>query len=176
MPRTILAALAAVLVALQLAGTAATARADDMADLKAMMGKVLDAWETLDPMKAEPFYDKEDDNVYFDLAPLKYTGWAAYAAGTKDVFTEFASLSLSMNDDVWMERHGNVAIAACTGRCDVAMKNGEKQSFDWRWTTVWETKGQEWRIEHEHLSAPLPMEPASTPKAAPAPGHEGHNH
>jgi len=176
MSRTNLAAATAILVALQLAGTAAPAHADDMTDLKAMMSKVLDAWETLDPAKAEPYYDKEDDNVYFDLAPLKYSGWAAYAAGTAEVFQEFSSLSLSMNDDVWMERHGDAAITACTGRCDVVMKDGQKQSFEWRWTAVWENKGQEWKIEHEHLSAPIPMEPEGAKKAAPAPGHEGHNH
>jgi ketosteroid isomerase-like protein len=151
-------------LALSLAGYTAPAHAADP-DFKAMMRKVLDAWQTLDPTKAGVYYSKESDTVYYDVFPLKYTGWNAYAAGTKDTFQDWTSLTVSLNDDAWIERHGDVAITAVTGRGEVVEKSGKTSSIELRWTAFWEKKGNDWLISHDHLSAPLPMGP---PEATPA--------
>jgi hypothetical protein len=34
------------------------------------------AWSDLDPAKAARFYAKEADLIFFDMAPMKYTGWS----------------------------------------------------------------------------------------------------
>ena len=37
------------------------------------------AWSTLDPDRAAPLYAKDADLVFFDIAPLKYSGgWQEY--------------------------------------------------------------------------------------------------
>lgn len=39
-----------------------------------------DAWSTGGPDKAAAFYDKSADDVFYDIAPLKYKGWSEYDA------------------------------------------------------------------------------------------------
>ena len=141
-------------------GAAAPAHAADAPDFKAMMQKVIGAWQTMDPSKVAQYYSKEADAIFFDIAPLKYAGWDAYAAGVAQMFGALSSLTLTLNDDAWIERHGDIAIAAVTGNGVMVGKDGSKQVVDWRWTVIWEKKGKEWLITHEHLSAPLP-EPTS---------------
>jgi ketosteroid isomerase-like protein len=36
------------------------------------------------------------------------------------------------------------------------MKNGAKGQFLLRWTGVWEKRGGQWLMIHEHTSTPLP--------------------
>jgi ketosteroid isomerase-like protein len=139
---------------------AAPARAKDAPDFKAMMMKVIGAWQTMDLSKVAPYYGKEAGAMFFDIAPLKYAGWDAYAAGAGEMFAQWTSLTLTLNDDAWIERHGDVAITAATGRAVIVGKDGSNQALDWRWTACWEKKGKNWLITHEHFSAPLP-EPTS---------------
>lgn len=163
--RHVVAALCSVVSIMTVLAVARHGHAADDPDFKIMMRRVLDAWQTMDPAKAAPFYTREANAVFFDIAPLKYVGWTAYAVGTAGVFAEFATLSMAMNEDVWVEKHGDVAITACTGHAEITRKaDGGKDALEWRWTVVWEKSGKEWLISHEHLSAPLQMpEPAAPP-------------
>jgi len=133
--------------------------AADEPDFKAKMKQVIAAWGTLDPGKAAPYYSKEANAVFFDIAPLKYVGWSAYAAGTAAMFSEWTSLTMAINDDVKIDRHGDVAITTATGRAEFVGKDGSKGALEWRSTLVWKKTGKEWLIAHEHFSTPLP-EPA----------------
>ncbi len=129
------------------------------ADFKAMMRKTLDAWETLDPANAAPFYDQNPDNVYFDTTPLKYTGWVAYAEGVKNNFPDLASVKFTLGDDVRIHPHENLTWATATLHFDLTTKGGAKMPLDGRWTLIWEKQGANWLIVHEHVSAPLPVPP-----------------
>jgi len=139
-------------------------------DFKTMMRKVIDAWQTLDPAKAAVYYDKNEHAVFFDVLPLKYTGWNAYSAGTKDTFKDWTSLTITLNDDPWIERKGDMAVTAATARGEVVEKSGAKSSLDLRWTVVWEKHADAWLIVHEHLSTPFapPPPPAQAPAGATA--------
>lgn len=141
-------------------------------DFKDMLRKTIDAWETMDPAKAAPFYaTDEKDLAFFDVEPLKYTGWGEYAEGTKKVFADFATLKATINPDARVEQKGNLAWATATIHFDATMKkDGSKMPIDARWTVIWEKKGDKWLIVHEHVSAPLspPCPPAAAPKVAAA--------
>ncbi len=130
-------------------------------DFKALMRKTLDAWETLDPANAASFYAKDEDNVYFDIAPLRYTGWAAYADGVKKNFPDLASVKFTTGDDVRIHPHGNLTWATASLHFDLTTKDGVAVSMDARWTVVWEKRGRDWLIVHEHVSAPLPSPPST---------------
>src|SRR5690349_18258952 len=56
---------------------------------RAYLQKIWDAWSTLDPANAAPYYSKDPQNVFYDLTPMKYTGWAAYEQGVKAVLAGF---------------------------------------------------------------------------------------
>jgi ketosteroid isomerase-like protein len=122
---------------------------------KPLMIKILGAWSTLDPDNAAPFYDKSAKNVFFDVAPLQYRGWADYEAGSKLSLGEFASLNGTLHSDS-VQVHVSSATAWATGivTLDGKLKNGNRLNFDGRWTVIWEHKGSKWLIVHEHLSAP----------------------
>src|SRR6516162_1785930 len=98
-------------------------------DFKALMRKTLDAWETLDPVNAAPFYAKDADNVYFDLAPLKYNGWAEYAAGVSKNFPDLASIKFNLTD-ARIHPHGDLTWATAGLRFEITTKSGPAQSLD----------------------------------------------
>jgi hemoglobin len=126
---------------------------------KALMQSELDAWSTLDPAKAAPFFAKDADRVFFDIAPLKYTGWNEYEAGTRKFFADFKSLKLTMGPDARAAQAGNTAWGTATIHVELVNKNDTKEAFDARWTVVWEKRGKDWLVVHEHVSAPAPEAP-----------------
>src|SRR5262249_47176540 len=125
-------------------------------------------WSTMDPSKPAPFYSTAADNVYFDIAPLKYNGWSEYAKGVQQVLAEYSSLKLTLNDDARVHRNGNSAWSTATFHLDGTHKDGSKESSDARWTAIWEKTAGKWLIVHEHVSLP-----AGPPPAAPGPGGGG---
>lgn len=139
---------------------AADKKAADAPD-KALMQQVLDAWSTMDPSKPAVFYSKAPDNVYFDIAPLKYNGWSEYEKGVPQVLAELSSLKLTVNDDARVHKDGKIAWSTATFHFDGTRKDGTKESTDGRWTAVWQKEGGKWLIVHEHVSVPAAAPPAA---------------
>lgn len=123
------------------------------------MQQIMDAWSTMDPSKPAPFYSTDKGNVYYDIAPLKYVGWAAYAEGVQKVFADFSSLKLAVAKDAAVHTRGNLTWGTATWHMDVVLKDGKKEAMDGRWTVIWQKTGDDWLIVHEHVSVPLPSEP-----------------
>lgn len=164
-PRTyIFPILLALVASFSALSSAAEKKSKQSSDLKALMQKTSDAWDTLDAANAAPFYAKEADHVFYDMAPLKYTGWNEYAAGAKKLLDNMSSLKLTLGDDATVHQHGTLAWATATLRADVVTKGGLQESSVARWTVVWEKQGKDWLIVHEHVSmpaAPFPEGPVS---------------
>lgn len=130
---------------------------DKSADaIKDVLRKALAGWETLDPANAAPFYAKDVSLAFFDLAPLKYTGWDDYAAGVKKVFADVTSIKFQLNDDLQVHRTGKVAWTTATLGAVMVTKGGAKESLTGRWTVVLEKRDKGWLIVHEHYSVPMP--------------------
>ncbi len=134
-------------------------KADAGPDFKAITQKLLDAWGTMDTDKAASFYDKSANNTYFDIMPLKYRGWSAYAAGAKKVLADFQSVRFTLNPDFVAHRRGNAAWATYTFKAVLVPKTGTEMPVEGRATEIWEKRGEDWLIVHEHISAPMPEEP-----------------
>jgi ketosteroid isomerase-like protein len=137
---------------------------DATADIKPVVEKMLAAWETLDPAKAAPFYAKDAGLAFFDIAPLKYSGWSEYEAGTKKMLAEFKSLKFTLSPDFKAYKNGSVAWATYTYDSVTAMKSGETVGKQGRVTDLLELRGNAWLIVHEHVSEPL-AQPAMPPSA-----------
>src|SRR5438046_10273670 len=91
------------------AGGAFLAAAADSVDLKPQVLKYWQAWQQ-GPDAAAPLYAKDADLVFYDLEPLKYTGWTAYKAGVgPNILAKFDSITFTVNDDVKTTARGNVA-------------------------------------------------------------------
>ena len=130
---------------------------------KALLARVIAAWTTMDVSKAAVFYAKDPGLVYFDIAPRKYANWAEYEKGAVDMFKTVKSMTMKVNDDAQIHNAGNMAWATATVDGEMVNKDGTKMKIDARWSTVWEKRGANWIIVHDHFSMPLP-EPAPPAK------------
>jgi ketosteroid isomerase-like protein len=131
------------------------ARADSGAPDKALMQRFWDAWGTLDPAKAAPYYSKHPQNVFFDLAPMSYTGWAEYQEGVKNLLAGFRSVKFTVNDDARIMSRDDGALGFATFHAEIVNKDGTTATMEGRWTVVWHREGGKWLIVHEHVSVPL---------------------
>jgi len=126
---------------------------DDFSDL---IKRYYSAWNTLKPDNVASMYAKDADLVFFDIAPLKYSGWQEYRDNfEKNVAPGFASLTLTPNNDLKVTRGGNLALTTLTFHLSGKQKDGSALDFDCRHTIVWEKRGGRWLIIHEHVSKPL---------------------
>lgn len=133
----------------------AASRAEE--ELRALVPKIVRAWESLDIAKVEPYYAADSGLAYFDVAPLKYESWADYRAGVeKLVFEHHRNLKIAPNDDLRIHPRGNFAWATFTFGADLETKAGQHSHLDGRWTMVLERRKEGWVVTHEHVSAPLP--------------------
>ena len=133
-------------------------------DFKALVANYWSVWGTGDVAKAGEMYAKDADLVFYDLEPLKYTGWAQYSKGVgPNVLEKFASVTFTVNDDVKATQRGRVAWTVVTVHADGTLKAGGPMKADIRHTAIWERRGGRWLIVHEHVSVPatLPAPPAA---------------
>ena len=138
----------------------------DATDLKPMVVKYWSAWEK-GPDAAAPLYAKDPQLVFYDLEPLKYTGWQEYQAGVgPNILVKFDNVTFTVNDDVKTTAHGDIAWTTATVKGDGALKGGAPVHVTMRHTAIWEKRGSNWLIVHEHVSVPssLPAPPAAPAK------------
>jgi ketosteroid isomerase-like protein len=135
-------------------------------DFKARMDTMLRAWETLDPAKAAPYYDKNAKLAFYDVAPFKYTGWEEYAKGVIATFgPTYQSGKFFLHDDVDLHRGDKVTWATATLDFEILRKDGGRELLkDLRWTLIWEKRGNDWLLVHEHLSVSMGGTPQLQPK------------
>ncbi len=126
----------------------------DNADVRGTLQRLYAAWSDLDPAKAAPFYAKEPDLIFFDISPMKYTGWSEYAAGVPKAFAPYQSGKFVLNNDLQVHRQGNLAWAVATWRADLLKKAGGTDHMEGRYTAILEKRGNKWLVIHEHMSVP----------------------
>lgn len=125
-------------------------------DFDALIKKYYAAWGTLNPDNAAAMYAKDADLVFFDIAPLKYKSWQEYSDNfKKNVAPTFSSLTITPGNDLKVTRKGDIALTTLTFHLAARQKDGTPVEFDGRHTIVWEKRGGQWLIIHEHVSKPL---------------------
>ncbi len=153
------------LIAIVLGVTGATLRmrAAQAPDLTPLVAKYWQAWEK-GPDAAAPLYAKDAGLVFYDLEPVKYTGWTEYKAGVgPNILAKFQTVKFTVTDDVKATVRGKVGWTTATVKGDGALKGGAPVHVVIRHTAIWEKRGADWLIIHEHVSVPssLPAPQAS---------------
>ena len=144
-------------------GTSSTAPKLDRAHLE----KIWAAWQTLDPANAAPYYSKDPSNVYFDIAPLKYVGWDAYAKGAKQLLSDFKAVKFTLGNDARITPlSSEYSLVTATWHADITHQNNAHEAMDGRWTALFKNEGGQWLDVHEQVSVPLA---APEPAVKPAP-------
>jgi len=136
------------------------ARAQQIASDDATFRKLIDgycaAWSSGNPANAAKFYAKDNNLVFYDLAPFSYSGWKEYDAGVRKEFLDnAASASLTAGKELKVTRHGNIAWTTVPMHISVKMKDGKTIDSPVRYTGIWEKRGKTWLLVHEHLSVPM---------------------
>jgi ketosteroid isomerase-like protein len=122
---------------------------------KQLMQDIWSGWATLDTANVSRFYDKNANDIFFDVEPLKYKGWSEYESGVKNVFAQWQSMKATVNDDALVHANVNLYWGTATVHLDISPKQGNPMSLDVRWTVLWQKQRNQWLIVHEHVSAPL---------------------
>lgn len=137
-------------------GARAQQKASDDATFRKLIDGYCAAWSSGNPDNAAKFYAKDANLTFYDLAPFSYTGWKEYEEGTRDLFSaNVESIALTAEKDLKTTRHGNIAWTTVSMHALAKMKNGTTLDTPVRYTGIWEKRGKNWVLVHEHLSAPL---------------------
>lgn len=131
---------------------------DAAVEFKPLIEKLLAGWSTLDTKNVALFYAKDAGLVFFDIAPLRYSGWAEYEKGFQQVAGMWKSIKINLGD-FQAARNGNVAWAVYTAPFEIEPKEGAVMKGISRNTDIFEKRGSDWLIIHEHVSAPFESAP-----------------
>ncbi len=112
------------------------------ADIRTTLEQLAAAWSDVDPTQVARFYAKDPDLAFFDVAPMKYTGWAELASGVQKALADYRSLKLTFGDDLRVHGTGSLAWATATWRADLSRKDGGADRLEGRYTVVLEKRGQ----------------------------------
>jgi hypothetical protein len=81
-------------------------------EVRGLIPKIVQAWETMDIGKVDPHYATDAEFAFFDIAPMKYANWAEYRTSVQKLFFERnRSLKFTVTSDVRVHRRGRLAWA-----------------------------------------------------------------
>lgn len=137
-------------------GARAQQKATDQATFRSLIDAYCTAWSTADANVPAKFYAKEDGLIFYDIAPFSYHGWKEYHDGVqKEIFANMATGSLTAGKDLKVSRRGTVAWTTVSMHFSEKIKDGKSTEAEIRYTGIWEKRGANWLLVHEHLSAPM---------------------
>jgi ketosteroid isomerase-like protein len=146
-------------VALAFAGALLTfvgARAQQKASDDATFRKLIDGYcaarSTGDADAPARYYAKDNGLVFYDITPFSYRG---HDGVQKVIFSNMESERLTAGQDLKVTRRGMVAWTTVSMHFSKKTNDGRTVETDVRYTGIWEKRGKNWLLVHEHLSAPL---------------------
>lgn len=137
--------------------TSAQAADSETAAIRATIEKAFDNWGTLNPDANDALYSAQSDVAWFDITPMRYTGWAAYKEGAKKVLDGFKDLKFTIGDDYAVTREGKTAWVTLTWKGVAHTKDGKEMVLEGRATEILQKQKGKWIIVHEHVSLPAQL-------------------
>jgi len=136
------------------------AHAQQKASQEATFRKLIDsycaAWSSANPDNAAKFYANDEGLVFYDLVPFSYHGWKEYRDGVqKHFFDNVSAAKLTAGKDLKVTRRGNIAWMTVPMHISMTAKDGKTSEVEVRYTGIWERRGVNWLLVHEHLSVPM---------------------
>jgi ketosteroid isomerase-like protein len=136
-------------------GARAQQKATDDAKFRKLIDEYCLAWSTGNAEAPAKFYAKDDGLVFYDVAPFAYHGWKEYHDGVQKEFLDSASeIKLTAGKELKVTRRGMIAWTTVPMHLMEKTKDGKTVEMDLRYTGIWEKRGANWLLVHEHLSAP----------------------
>jgi ketosteroid isomerase-like protein len=114
------------------------------------------AWSTGNTDIVAKFYAQDSDLIFYDVTPFSYHGWKEYVPGVhKALFDNAAEAKLTAGKDLRVTRHGNFAWTTVPMHFYEKTKDQKVMEAELRYTGIWEKRGSDWLLVHEHISAPM---------------------
>lgn len=114
------------------------------------------AWSTRNTEAVAKFYAQDDDLIFYDVAPFSYHAWKEYLPGVRKTLLDGAAeLKLTAGDDLRATRRGDIAWTTVPMHFREKTKDGKVIEADLRYTGIWEKRGSNWLLVHEHVSVPM---------------------
>jgi len=136
-------------------GARAQQKATDEATFRKLIDSYCAAWSTGTADAPAKFYAKDSGLVFYDVSPFSYHGWKEYQTGVQKEFLDNASeIKLTAGKDLKVTRRGMIAWTIVPMHLMEKSKNGKTTEMDLRYTGIWEKRGPNWVLVHDHLSAP----------------------
>ena len=136
-------------------GARAQQKATDDATFRKLVDNLCAAWSTGTVDAPAKFYAKDSGLVFYDVSPFSYHGWKEFQAGVQKEFLDNASeIKLTAGKDLRVTRRGMIAWTIVPMHLLEKSKNGKTTEMDLRYTGIWEKRGPNWVLVHDHLSAP----------------------
>jgi ketosteroid isomerase-like protein len=149
-------ALALGVVLLSFVSVRAQQKANDDPTFRKLIDDYCAAWSSGNTDNAGQFYAKDDDLIFYDVAPFSYHGWKEYIPGVhKTLLDGAAEVKLTAGKDLKVMRSGNVAWTVVPIHFYEKTKDGKVIEAELRYTGIWEKRGSKWLLVHEHLSVPM---------------------
>jgi len=123
-------------------------------EIRTRLERLFASWADIDATKAAPFYAKDSDLVFIDVG-TEFHGWSDVVAQAPKLFADYRSLKLTLGDDVRTGGSGDTKWATASIRAELTKKNGDVERMGIRYTAIFEKRGKDWLIVHEHLSVPV---------------------
>jgi ketosteroid isomerase-like protein len=114
------------------------------------------AWSSGNTDIVAKFYAQESDLIFYDVTPFSYHGWKEYVPGVhKALLDNAAEAKLTAGKDLRVTRHDNFAWTTVPMHFYEKTKDGKVMEAELRYTGIWEKRGSDWLLVHEHISAPM---------------------
>jgi ketosteroid isomerase-like protein len=137
-------------------GARAQQKASDDATFRRLIENYCSAWSTGNAEAPAKFYAKDNGLVFYDVAPFAYHSWKEYHDGVQKEFLDSAEgIKLTAGKELKVTRRGMIAWTTVPMHLTEKSKDGKTSETDLRYTGIWEKRGANWVLVHEHLSAPM---------------------
>jgi ketosteroid isomerase-like protein len=135
---------------------AADMKAKDLADIKALEDRFMNAFNAKDINALMAVYVPDQSLLVFDATPPRqYVGAAAYRRDWEDFMGLFPGPIQADLSDLDVTVGGDVAYGHSIQHGVGAMKDGKKLDFTVRVTDGYKKVNGQWLIAHEHVSFPV---------------------
>ena len=136
-------------------GARAQQKATDDATFRKLTDSFCVAWSTGNAEATAKFYAKDSGLVFYDIAPFAYHGWKEFHDGVQKEFLDNVSeIRLTAGKDLKVTRRGMIAWTVVPMHLMEKSKNGKTTEMDLRYTGIWEKRGANWMLVHDHASVP----------------------
>ena len=139
-----------------------SAKSPEYIELQKFINELFAAWSTdtgkVDYEAIGRFYFKEPENVFYvPMLPLEgYKGWHNFRNGIEqNLFNSVSKFRLTAKDDLQLWRRDDLAWGTFTFNFSKTSIDQHILEFEARMTAIFERRGGQWLLVHEHASTPL---------------------